>query len=167
METGWTEEKEVELSPLLFKPRPNQETEKEYSEQGQATSPSQIPTPVGAGLDVDLQVGMFWKMPVLELAMELLDLLTINLVLPPGAAFANPKRWLWEALVAEVLARLWGYLVSQVLVQIARHRHSAALMMGQDMTHGNYTHRRRLNLWLHKTLSMEASHLLLWLASTM
>jgi hypothetical protein len=126
METGWTEEKEVELSPLLFKPRPNQETEKEYSEQGQATSPSQIPTPVGAGLDVDLQVGMFWKMPVLELAMELLDLLTINLVLPPGAAFANPKKWLWAALMAEVLARLWGYWVSPVLVRIAHRRHSAA-----------------------------------------
>lgn len=129
---GGLEEEEMELSLPLFQPSPNQEEEAASLEHGQATPPGQLPTPIplfllqGAGLDVDLQDGILRRMPVLKLATELLGLLIINLVLPPGAAFANPKKWLWAALMAEVLARLWGYWVSPVLVRIAHRRHSAA-----------------------------------------
>ncbi|KAM0856351.1 hypothetical protein ACQ4PT_049174 [Festuca glaucescens] len=162
---SWREEKEVELSPLRFKASPKQEEEEEFSEQGQSTPTGQGLQ--GAGIDVDLQAGMFQKMPMPELAMELLGLLTINLVLQPGVVFADWKKWLWAVLMAKILARLWGYLVSPMLLQTARRRHSAALLIEQTMTPGHYTHRRRLILWLRKTLAKEASHLLLWLASTM
>jgi hypothetical protein len=105
--------------------------------------------------------------PILELATELLGLLTINLVLQPGIDFTSLKKWLWAALVAEILARLWAYLVSPILVRIAHRRLSAARQIEQTMILGHFTLRRRLRLWLRKTLAMEASHLLLWLASTM
>jgi hypothetical protein len=110
---------------------------------------------------------MLKRLPMLELATELLGLLTINLVLPPGVVFTGLKKWLWAMLVAEMLARLWGYLVSPILLQTVHRRLIAARLIEQTMIPGRYTRRRRLTLWLRKTLNKEVSHLLLWLASTM
>jgi hypothetical protein len=90
---------------------PKQDEAEEFLEQGQSpTNQGQTPIPLfpmqGAGIDVDLQAGMFRKMPMLELATELLGLLTINLVLAPGVVFAGLKKWLLAMLVAKALARL-------------------------------------------------------------
>jgi hypothetical protein len=102
---SWRKEEVLELSPVRLKPSPTREAEEESLEQGQAspTNQGQIPTPLfplqGAGIDVDLQDGMLKRMPMLELATELLGLLTINLVLPPGVVFIGLKKWLWAMLV--------------------------------------------------------------------
>jgi hypothetical protein len=57
----------------------------------------------GVGLDVDLRDGIFQRMLQLELATELLGLLTINPVLQPGAVLLNPMSWLWSVLMEEVV----------------------------------------------------------------
>jgi hypothetical protein len=109
---NWRKEEHLELSPLRSRASLKQEEAKEFLVQGQSSPTYQDQTPIplfplqGAGIDVDLQAGMFRKMPMLELATELLGLLSINLVLAPGVVFAGLKKWLLAMLVAKALARL-------------------------------------------------------------
>jgi hypothetical protein len=55
---------------------------------------------------------MFQRLPLAEIATKLYKgILTINLVLPHGTVLAEPAKWIWAALLIEVIARMWGFLV--------------------------------------------------------
>jgi hypothetical protein len=106
---------------------------------------------------------MFRRLPLLEIAIELYSgSLTINLVLPPGTVFADLKKWIWAAVLAEILARIWSFLVLTELHQYAHRLLSAMQLMERNMTHGPSAHHHQLIQWLRKTLILELSHLLAW-----
>jgi hypothetical protein len=89
IEWGLREEDGSPLLPLRAA-LPVMVLDQESLEQNRRTTPyqGQTPNPIfqlqGVGLDIDLRDGIFQNMPQLELEIELLGLLTINLVLQPG-----------------------------------------------------------------------------------
>jgi hypothetical protein len=104
------EEAEPPSTPLSSR------TDSLESDLNKSSFSTKVPTLVyqtqGAGLDVNLQAGMFQRLPLVEIATkQYKGILTINLVLPHGTVLAEPAKWIWAALLIEVIARMWGFLV--------------------------------------------------------
>jgi hypothetical protein len=165
---SWREKELEEASLTTHK----QETAYSAPDHSKEPPSAQVSAPIfpmqGAGIDVDLQAGMFKKLPLVEIATDLYKgLLTINLVLPPGTVFADPKKWIWAALLAEIVARLWGFLMSPELLWYAHRLQAVVHMKERNMTRGHSARLRQITQWTHRILVLEFYHPLEWLASTM
>jgi hypothetical protein len=164
----WKEYETTEPSPSTRKQATASSALDPSKEQSSTQVSAQTFPLQGTGIDVDLQAGMFKRLQLVEIATELYKgLLTINLVLPPGTVFTEPKKWIWAALLAEIMVRLWGFLMSPELLRYAHRLQSAVHLKERNMTHGHSARLRQIIQWTLRTLVMELSHLLEWLASTM